>query len=105
VGTSGEPNKKRIVATASAVLDDGTIVEMTFHPDLRRTLFAIYNAGRWTLQDAIGLGPDAKLRGALSLASVFLVFTGTSIARTFFITAAMFGATSLYGYPLAYPYW
>jgi FtsH-binding integral membrane protein len=34
----------------------------------------------------------------LSLASVFLVFTGTSIARTFFITAAMFGATSLYGY-------
>jgi uncharacterized protein len=34
----------------------------------------------------------------LSLASVFLVFTGTSIARTFFITAAMFGVTSLYGY-------
>ena len=34
----------------------------------------------------------------LSLASVFLVFTGTSIARTFFITATMFGATSLFGY-------
>jgi uncharacterized protein len=34
----------------------------------------------------------------LSLASMFLVFTGTSIARTLFITAAMFGATSLYGY-------
>jgi FtsH-binding integral membrane protein len=34
----------------------------------------------------------------LSLASVFLVFTGTSIARTFFITAAMFGTMSLYGY-------
>jgi len=34
----------------------------------------------------------------LSFAAVFLVFTGTSIARTFFITAAMFGATSLYGY-------
>jgi uncharacterized protein len=34
----------------------------------------------------------------LSMASVFLVFTGQSIARTFFITAAMFGATSLYGY-------
>lgn len=34
----------------------------------------------------------------LSLASVFLVFTGVSIARTFFITAVMFGATSLYGY-------
>ncbi|ODN71451.1 Inner membrane protein YbhL [Methylobrevis pamukkalensis] len=34
----------------------------------------------------------------LSMASVFLVFTGASIARTFFITASMFGAVSLYGY-------
>ncbi|MGF7158559.1 hypothetical protein FHS85_000169 [Rhodoligotrophos appendicifer] len=34
----------------------------------------------------------------LSMASIFLVFTGNSIARTFFIAAAMFGATSLYGY-------
>lgn len=34
----------------------------------------------------------------LSLASIFLVFTGESIARVFFITAATFGATSLYGY-------
>ncbi len=34
----------------------------------------------------------------LSLASVFLVFTGTSIARAFFGAAAMFAAFSLYGY-------
>lgn len=34
----------------------------------------------------------------LSMMSVFLVFTGSSIARVFFITAAMFAATSLYGY-------
>ncbi len=34
----------------------------------------------------------------LSLASIFLVFTGASIARTFFIAASMFGATSFYGY-------
>ena len=34
----------------------------------------------------------------LSMASIFSVFTGTSIARTFFFAAAMFGATSLYGY-------
>jgi FtsH-binding integral membrane protein len=34
----------------------------------------------------------------LSMASIFLVFTGTSIARTFMITAVMFGAMSLYGY-------
>ncbi|MGY8676538.1 Bax inhibitor-1/YccA family protein [Bradyrhizobium sp. UFLA05-153] len=34
----------------------------------------------------------------LSLGGVFLVFTGESIARVFFITAATFGAMSLYGY-------
>jgi uncharacterized protein len=34
----------------------------------------------------------------LSMASIFLVFTGASIARVFFITAATFGAMSLYGY-------
>lgn len=34
----------------------------------------------------------------LSLAGIFLVYTGTSIARVFFITAATFGAMSLYGY-------
>ncbi len=34
----------------------------------------------------------------LSLASILLIYTGESIARTFFITAASFGALSLYGY-------
>ena len=34
----------------------------------------------------------------LSMSSIFLVFTGTSIARTFFITAAAFGGLSLWGY-------
>jgi uncharacterized protein len=34
----------------------------------------------------------------LSLSSIFLAYTGESIARTFFITAGTFGAMSLYGY-------
>jgi FtsH-binding integral membrane protein len=34
----------------------------------------------------------------VSLASVFMVFTHTSIVRVFFITAASFGALSLWGY-------
>ncbi|MCB1482329.1 MAG: Bax inhibitor-1/YccA family protein [Rhodobiaceae bacterium] len=34
----------------------------------------------------------------LSMSSIFLVFTGESIARVFFLTAATFGAMSLYGY-------
>lgn len=34
----------------------------------------------------------------LSLSFIFLAYTGTSIARVFFITAATFGSLSLYGY-------
>ena len=34
----------------------------------------------------------------LSLSSIFLVFTGVSIAQTFFVTAIMFMSMSLYGY-------
>ena len=34
----------------------------------------------------------------LSLATIFLVFTATSISRVFFISAAAFGALSLWGY-------
>ncbi|MHB8884084.1 MAG: Bax inhibitor-1/YccA family protein [Methylovirgula sp.] len=39
----------------------------------------------------------AALMG-LSLAGIFQIYTGASIARVFFISAATFGATSLYGY-------
>lgn len=34
----------------------------------------------------------------LSISSILIQFTGESVARTFFITAASFGALSLYGY-------
>ena len=34
----------------------------------------------------------------LSMASIFFVYTGTSIAQTFFATAAAFAGLSLYGY-------
>jgi FtsH-binding integral membrane protein len=34
----------------------------------------------------------------VSLASIFLIYTGTSITRVFFISAATFGALSLWGY-------
>ena len=34
----------------------------------------------------------------LSLANIFITYTGTSIARVFFVTAIAFGSLSLYGY-------
>ncbi len=39
----------------------------------------------------------ATLMG-ISLATIFVVYTGTSVAKVFFITSATFGAMSLYGY-------
>ena len=39
----------------------------------------------------------AAVMGA-SMANIFLIYSGASIARVFFITAATFGAMSLYGY-------
>ena len=34
----------------------------------------------------------------ISIAPIFLIYTGGSIAKTFFISASVFGLTSLYGY-------
>jgi len=51
--------------------------------------------------------PSEKLQGTfilfsavmgVSMAALFHIFTGESIARVFFITAATFSATSIYGY-------
>ena len=53
----------------------------TLSPGTAFTLFMVY----------------AGLLG-LMLSSVFLAYTGASITRTFFISAASFGALSLYGY-------
>jgi uncharacterized protein len=52
------------------------------------------------LQPATALGLFMVYAGLLGLmlSSVFLVYTGASITRVFFISAASFGALSLYGY-------
>ncbi len=47
--------------TASAVLDNGALVELVFKPDLRRTFLAVYDAGRWTLKSEVRLGQGARL--------------------------------------------
>ncbi len=39
----------------------------------------------------------ATLMG-ISMSTIFLVYTGASIAQTFFVTAAAYGALSIYGY-------
>ena len=52
---------------------------------------------RWRLDGVHAVHGVRGLLG-LMLSSVFLTYTGASIARVFFISAASFGALSLYGY-------
>jgi hypothetical protein len=42
-------------------LPDGTLVELLYRPEVRKTLFALCSAGRWTLQSHIDLDDNARL--------------------------------------------
>jgi hypothetical protein len=50
-------HKSKGIPTASALLENGSLVEIVYRPDQHVTLYAIYNAGRWTLQ------PDSHTGG------------------------------------------
>lgn len=51
----------RATPTVSEVLEDGSLVELTYQPERRQTNLALYSAGRWTLQKHI----DSPVRGRL----------------------------------------
>ncbi|MFT5439958.1 MAG: FtsH-binding integral membrane protein [Alphaproteobacteria bacterium] len=55
---------------------------------LHKMSFFTAQAVFWVFAGAMGI----------SLATIFMIYTGTSIARVFFITAGTFAAMSLYGY-------
>jgi FtsH-binding integral membrane protein len=85
-------------------MQDGRIVGMSgfgwlvaFAP-LGMVLWLSFGVHRMSTTMAQGIfWAYAGLMG-LSLSSIFLMYTGESIARTFFVTAGTFGAMSLYGY-------
>lgn len=56
-----EEKKKQFVPTASAVLDDGTLVELVYQPTQRRTFLALYSTGRWTLAERVDLSETTQL--------------------------------------------
>ena len=65
---------------------------------LGMVFFLAARIGKMSLSGAqIAFWSFAALMG-LSLAWIFLAYTGTSITNVFFITAAAFGGLSLYGY-------
>jgi FtsH-binding integral membrane protein len=60
--------------------------------------FMSFRINRLQASTALGLFMFYAAVLGLALSSIFLVYTHASITRTFFISAASFGALSLYGY-------
>ena len=76
----------------------GPLTIVLFLGTLGIVFFMSFRINRLQASTALGLFMlYAGLLG-LMLSSVFLAYTGASITRTFFISAASFGALSLYGY-------
>jgi FtsH-binding integral membrane protein len=76
----------------------GPLTLVLFVATLGLVFFMSFRINR--LQPSTALGLFMLYAGLLGLmlSSVFLTYTGTSITRVFFISAASFGALSLYGY-------
>jgi FtsH-binding integral membrane protein len=76
----------------------GPLTIVLFVATLGLVFFMSFRINKLQVGTALGLFMlYAGLLG-LMLSSVFLAYTGASITRTFFISAASFGALSLYGY-------
>ena len=76
----------------------GPLMIVLFIGTLGLVFFMSFRINRLQASTALGLFMFYAALLGLMLASVFLVYTGASITRTFFISAASFGALSLYGY-------
>jgi uncharacterized protein len=76
----------------------GPLMIVLFLGTLGLVFFMSFRIGH--LQPVTALGLFMLYAGLLGvmLSSIFLTYTGASITRTFFISAASFGALSLYGY-------
>lgn len=61
-------------------------------------MFLSFKVSSLSLQAAQGWFWAFSVAMGLSLSYIFLAYTGTSVARVFFITAGVFGSMSLYGY-------
>ncbi|WP_338695230.1 hypothetical protein V5279_03815 [Bradyrhizobium sp. 26S5] len=60
-GPAQGEQKRKIIPTVSEVLEDGTIVELVYRPEIRNTSLAIFNAGRWTLQSHVDVSERHRL--------------------------------------------
>jgi FtsH-binding integral membrane protein len=89
---------KLVLTSFGQMLYSGPVSIVLFLATLGLVFFMSFRVDK--LQPTTALGLFMLYAGLLGLmlSSIFLTYTGTSITRTFFISAAAFGALSLYGY-------
>jgi len=56
-----ESKKQRLVPTVSAVIDQDTILEMVYRPQEKKTGFAFWKNGEWSLESSVNLTPFERL--------------------------------------------
>jgi uncharacterized protein len=86
-----------LTAFGQAIYSGPTTI-ILFLATLGIVFFMSFRINRLEASTALGLFMFYAALLGLMLSSVFLAYTGASITRTFFISAASFGALSLYGY-------
>jgi FtsH-binding integral membrane protein len=85
-----------------------TLMQLLFSNPVLMLIFALapiglvfYMSSKMQSMTLSGLSACLMIYAGLlgiSIAPIFLIYTGVSIAKTFFISASVFGLTSLYGY-------
>ena len=89
----------RLVLTSfGQMIYSGPLTIMLFLGTLGIVFFLSFRIDKLQASTALMLFMGYAALLGLMLSSVFLQYTGVSITRTFFISAASFGALSLYGY-------
>ncbi|QEO16981.1 Bax inhibitor-1/YccA family protein [Acetobacter vaccinii] len=89
----------QVIATAAGPVPRPTLLgDVAMLSPLAFVLVMSFGINRLSLQGAQALFWAFCAAMGSSLASIFVVYTGTSIFRVFLVTACMFAATSLWGY-------
>ena len=61
MGDEEKEKKQQPMPAASAILEDGKIVEMVYRPEERKTAFAVFSRGRWTIEEYVAFSDGARL--------------------------------------------
>lgn len=98
LATTTDPSGAKVLTSFGAALYTSPLRWVVMLAPLAAVFFLSFRIERLSVATANAVFWGYAALVGISLSSIFLVFTGQSIVRTFFVTAASFGALSLYGY-------